>query len=1106
MKLNLHLKLKYLLCIITSIALAQEPVSTKTVDIKGKILSGVNDKALEIRKGEAVMGATVVVVGTTKGTQTDLDGNFVIKDVPVGSKISVSFFGFKTEIFEVDGSKSDFSVNMASDAIELDPTVVVGYGAMKKSQVNSSNVSVSEKEIGRTINIDVASALQGRATGVQVTQTSGAPGAASSVIIRGTGSINGSQPLYVIDGVPLDVGEGNVSAFNPADVESMEVLKDAAATAIYGSRGSNGVVLITTKRGKEGKGRIDFDAMAGVQNVWRKLDVLDANQYKAFMKDVYTNSGDFTAAGNNTAYTTYNNTDPAILAKQSNTNWLDQLLQTGSIQNYNIRASGGSANANYALGLGYFNQQGTQKGNGYDRYSFRVNSDVSPKKWLKIGESMSFSRETSKKGIDFAENALTGNPLMDVYNREYTSSNSPSTPYTKVYDPSLPLINQPNAFGRYNPEGSTITGFNDMRNPVAANTFIRKSKEKFRIFGNVYAEIDISQATGIAAIKGLKYRANFGIDIFKESSVEITDKFEAGQTAIRYPRTIVRNEERTNFSNTVNHLLMYNRSIGLHDIGATVGMDAQFFRSSNLNATAQDFPEGIYAIGKNLQTDRTTGYTIGGEPFENGLYGYLGRINYAYKNTYMATINARYDGSSRFGPNNKYGFFPSASLGWRISNMKFMDNVKVVSELKLRVGWGLTGNQEIGNFRYLQLLEPDIIRYPLANSVNQGQVPTRGLANPNLKWEAAQQFNAGIDFGLLKNKILINLDAYIKNSNDMLVPVSIPALSGATDAPFLERVQYFTNIGSISNKGIELSVLYRSEAKEFKYSFGPNVSFISNQVTALATDKPGAPIIDGNGVSNVEVAQPVSYFRGYIYEGVIQTQAEADAYVGNSTVGGIIGDIANKKKGVGDAKFKDVNGDGKISDVDRVNIGSPIPWMNFGFSADASFKGFDFKLFLQGSIGQEIYNNQRAGLEDMSNGGGPQDKNQLSTVLNRSTRKNPTDMPLAYTNDPAQNSRISSRWVENGSFMRIKNVQLGYSLPENFLKKLFKTDDPISMRFYIQTQNLFTLTSYKGFDPELANFGRDANGREVISAQVAGYDTGSYPQARTYSAGLQFSF
>ncbi len=1102
MKLNFYSKLKILLLFCASLAFAQETTSTKTIDVKGKIVSGVDDKALDVRKGDGIIGATVVVVGTTRGTQTDFEGNFLIKDVPVPSKISVSFFGFKNEIFDVDGSKSDFTISMSSDAIMLTETAVVGYGEMKRSQVTSSNVNVGAKDIARTINIDVASALQGRATGVQVTQTSGAPGAASSVNIRGNGSINGSQPLYVVDGVPLDVSEGNVSAFNPADVESMEVLKDAAATAIYGSRGSNGVVIITTKRGKDGKGRIEFDAMAGVQNVWRKLDVLDATQYKAYMKDVNTNSGDSASVVNN-AYIT---TDQSTLAKQANTNWLDQLLQTGSIQNYNIRASGGNANANYALGIGYYNQQGTQKGNGYDRYSFRVNSDITPKKWLKIGEAISFSRETSKKGIEFAENALTGNPLLPVFNTEYTSANS-LTPYNKVYDPSLPLIDQPNAFGRFNQENRTITGLNDMRNPVAANTFIRSTKEKFRIFGNVYAEFDISQAIGVVALKGLKYRANFGVDIFKETSVDIRDKFEAGLTAIRYPRTEVSNEERTNFSNVVNHLLMYNRTIGEHDIGVTVGMDAQYFRSTNLQASAFDFPEGIYAIGSNIQTDRSSGYVISGRTLENGLYGYLGRVNYAYKNTYMATINARYDGSSRFGPNYRYGVFPSISLGWRVSNMKFMENVKVVSELKVRVGWGLTGNQEIGNFRYLQLINPDIIRYPLGNNIYQGQAPTRGLANPNLKWESAQQFNAGIDLGLLKNKILINIDAYIKNSVDMLVPVSVPALSGATDAPFLERVQYFTNIGSISNKGLELSVLYRSENKEFKYSLGPNVSFLSNKVTSLSTDKPGGPIIDGNGVSNVEVGEPVSYFRGYVYDGVIQTKQEADSYVGNKTVSGsILADISNKRKGVGDAKFKDVNGDGIISEKDRVNIGSPIPWMTFGFSFDASYKGFDFKLFVQGSVGQKIYNKQRSDLEGMKNGGGPQDANQLESVVNRSTRTNPTNMPLAYTNDPAQNTRISSRWVEDGSFMRIKNVQLGYSLPEKFLKKVFKSEDAISMRFYIQAQNLLTITPYLGFDPELANFGRDSNGRRVISSQVAGFDEGSYPQARTYSAGLQFSF
>lgn len=1102
MKLKVFIKLKFVLLLLATISFAQDEAK-KTIDIKGVVKYSADDKAIGVSKGEGVIGATIAVEGTSRGTVVnDVDGNFTLKDVPIGSKLTFNFSGLKKETVLVDGSKTDFEINMTTDAVQLIEVVSVGYGYIPRSQVNSSNVSVSRKSMEQTINVDAASALQGRAAGVNVTQTSGAPGAASSVNIRGVGSINGSQPLYVIDGVPLDVSEGNLSNFNPADFESMEVLKDAAATAIYGSRGSNGVVIITTKRGKSGKGRIEFDAMAGIQNVWNKLEVLNADQYKAFMKDVYTNSGDATATGVNQAYTTK---DPAILAKQGNTNWLDQLLQTGSIQNYNIRASGGNENANYAVGLGYFNQQGTQKGNGYDRYTFRVNSDIIPKKWLKVGEALSFARETSKKGIDFADGALTGSPLMPVYNTEYTSANS-ITPYSTVYDPTLPLINQPNAFSRLNAQNSTIIGNNDFRNPVAANTFIRDLTEKYRIFGNVYAEIDISKALGIKAIEGLKWRSSFGVDIFTESKQAIRDKFEGGLSADRIDRTEVTQTERTNFSNVVNHLLMYNKSFANdHDLGVTVGMDAQYFRNKTLVATAQDFPQGLYTIGA---TQSSVYLRPDGKILENGLYGFLGRINYAYKNTYMATINARYDGSSRFANDFKYGFFPSISLGWRISNMKFMENIKIISELKLRVGWGLTGNQEIGNFRYAQVISTDIIRYSLGNTVYPGIAPTRGLANPNLKWESAQQFNAGVDVGIYKNRVLLNIDAYMKNSYDMLVPVSIPALSGATDAPYYERVSYFTNIGSISNKGLEIAILYRNESREFKYSLGPNVSFISNKVTALATDKPGQPIFDFNGVSYIEVNEPVSYFRGYVYDGVIQTQAEADSYVGNQTIaGGGLADLGvNVKKGVGDAKFKDVNNDGVLDSKDRVNIGNPIPFMNFGFSADASYKGFDFKLFLQGSVGQEIYNNQRKGLEAMDNGGGPQDKNQLVSVLDRSTRAKPTNMPLAYTKDPAQNSRPSSRWVEDGSFVRLKNIQIGYSIPAKLLTKMFKTDDQISLRFYIQAQNLITLTAYKGFDPELANLGKDANGRDVISSQVAGYDRGSYPQPRTYSVGLQFTF
>lgn len=1092
-------KLLVLSAFAFSTAFAQDK---KTIDIKGTILYAADDKSMGASKGDPIIGATVIVDGTTKGTTADLDGNFELKAVPVGSKLKITFSGLKDVELDVDGSTNNFNISMKTDAIEIDEFVVQGYGEVRKTDKTTSSVSVGAKDMARTINQDLSQALQGRAAGVSVTQTSGSPGAASSVNIRGVGSLNGSQPLYVIDGIPLDVTNGNVQNFNPADVETMEVLKDAAATAIYGSRGANGVVLITTKRGKKGAGKIDFDAMYGVQNVWKTLDLLDANQYKEYMKDIY--SSNKTAIP--VAYTTQ---DP----RQANTDWQKELLQTGNIQNYNIRASGGSDIATYSIGLGYFRNDGTLKKSDYDRYTLRINTDITPKKWLKVGESLSFSKETNNQGIDWgglSSWGLRGNPLMPVYNTDASIGSNPT------YDPTKPLDQQPNAFGRPIFYNQSVIGVNDMVNPVALNTFTNNRKEKYRIFGNVFTEVEIGQFLGIDALKGLKARASFGVDVLTGFDKNYRDIFDGGvrnDDNVVPTRTTISNNRFTNFSSTTDYSLSYNKEIKDHSLAVVAGFSAQFFRQQNLGAEAKDFIPGLYEFEANTNTDRRTNYNIGSQKNENGLVGYLGRINYSFKNTYMITANVRYDRSSRFGPNYRGGFFPSVSAGWRINNMNFMKGIKTISDLKLRAGVGITGNQEIGNYLYTQQIYSGILRYPLANgTIYNAYAPTRGLANNDLRWESVAQYNVGVDLGLYKNKILFTADAYIKESYDMLVNVSLNALSGATDAPFFNQPTTLENIGKISNKGIELALVYRNDNGPFKFSVSPNVSFIKNTVTALKSTLPTDNLIDGNQISYSTPGFPAAYFNGFVFDGIIQNAADSASYAGNSVTitdgNSVINDVIQVKKGLGDAKFKDLDGDGKITVADRTKIGSPIPNMTFGLSFDATFYNFDFKLFLQGVTGNSIYNSQRQGLEGMQNGGGPKDANQLASVANRWTPTNTnTNIPRANNGDPTQNARPSSRWIEDGSYMRIKNVQIGYSIPSKLLQKMMRTEDGVSLRFYIQVQNLLTVTAYKGFDPELANFSRDPNtGRDVISAAVAGYDTGQYPQPRTISAGLQFSF
>lgn len=1048
--------------------------NTATNDISGTIISAENDKELGISKGDPVIGATIRIKGTGVGTATDVDGNFKLTNVPVGSILEISYSGFKNQQLAVEVGKSEYPISLSVDSKELDEVVAVGYQEMKRSQVTGSNVSVSEKDMKATINSGLDQALQGRAAGVTVTQSSGSPGAAASVVIRGQGSLNGAQPLYVIDGVPL--GYENLNMLNPSDIETMEVLKDASAAAIYGARGANGVVLITTKRGKNGKGKVEFDAMYGVQNVWKKLDVLDKDQYLNYVNDINSSKPlrPYTPAFSQDSIARFWGNGG------KGTNWQDEILRQGKIENYNLSARGGNANASYAISVGYFKNSGVLLNSDFDRFSTRINTDMKPKKWLKIGQNVSFSRSQSNYGSEFGgsmQAALTGSPLIPVY------ANLPG-------DPILWGANR----------NSFIYGANDMINPVALNTVKTNNQVQTRFLGNVFAEIGIGTFLGIAALEGLKFRTNIGADFFTQKTLSVNN-------AINYPSysafTAIKtvNDDRDhNFMWLIDNTLSYSKSIKKHEFTALAGISSQYFYRSRVTAGGSNFPLSINTVGQASDEIRS----VGGADYDNSLLGYIGRVNYAYNNKYLITTNIRYDGSSRFGPNNKFGVFPSVSVGWRISNEAFMKNALWISDLKVRVGYGLTGNQEIGNYRYSQVIIPNIIRYPLGSPdqvILPGTAPTLSLANPNLKWESSEQLNFGLDFAILRNSLSLTVDYFEKNSKGMLVKVPLAGTSGITGSGSGDDVGqpgFLTNIGSVSNRGIEIMVSYRNENGPFKFSVSPNGTFLWNNVDALA---PGLPqIFDNNGITVTRVGQPIGSFFGYQTDGILQSTADGVNYVGNSTAVG----QAFGKALPGDQKFVDINNDGVINAADRVFLGNPIPKFSYGITAEARFVGFDLRIFVQGVQGVSIYNQQRISIAGMQNGG-PPDGNQSTEILGRWTPTNPSNTtPRAVTSDPAQNTRVSNRWIEDGSYLRIKSVQIGYSLPEALLKKIFRTEDGVSFRFYLQAQNLFTFTSYRGFDPEVGPTLTATDGR--IATSGVGVDNGTYPQPRTFSGGVQISF
>jgi len=1042
-------------------AFSQETVDNK-ITVSGQIVAA--EKSDGLSKGDPLVGVTISIKGTTKGTVTDIDGNFKLENVPVGAKLVVSYIGFSPQEILVTEGKLNYNIPLNLDTKQLDEVVAMGYGTQKKRDVTGATVSVSEKDMRLTINTGLDQALQGRAAGVTVTQVSGQPGASANVNIRGIGSVNGSQPLYVIDGVPIDLGTGpqnssstNLNLINPNDIETMEILKDASAAAIYGARGANGVVLITTKRGKSGKGTIEYNGSVGVDETWKRLDVLNANQYRGLYNEVYTN------AASRKMYT-----NDSLVSQHANTNWQDKIFQQGIIQDHSVTARGGNEFATYSIGLGYYKQSGILRKSDFERFTFRVNSDIRPKKWLAIGESFSFARSTGISGVGAGEQlgaATRTSPTINVFSRPQDTLN----------------------IGGYGGQILNVTGFNDGINPVANNAFTTNTNINNRILGNVYTEVEI--------LKGLKYRVNAGADLIFRDNTSIGDRYFYGQLEgrNRINKTVAYNRDLS-LSWLLDNTLTYSKKVGRHDFSGLVGYLSQYFYNSGFSASGATYPSQINTIGASLDA---RSFNASGANSEASLLGYIARATYVYNDLLMFTANARYDGSSRFGSANKFGFFPSFSAGWRISNMEFMKNYQWISDMKLRAGYGLTGNQDLanipnGNYLFTQIIYPDIIRYPLGpnSTIQPAAAPTSGLANRNLRWESVTQANIGLDVALLQNSITLNVDAFLKQSSGILIPVPINALSGVQNAPFFTAPSFFKNAGDVRNTGIEAAITYRNEKNAFKFSISPNFTLIKNEVIKLEGDAPAGSAVNipnVGGITRTQAGHPIGSFYGFVTDGLIQSSADSASYAGNDV-------SRSSPASLGDIRFKDLNNDGKINDQDRTFIGKPNPTVSYGLNLRASYKGFDFALFVQGAAGMQIYNAYRVDLESMKGGN---DQNQLTSVLDHWTPTNTnTDMPRVALGDPSLNTRPSDRWVENGDFWRIKSMQLGYSLPESVLKALFRTQDGISMRFYVGAQNLLTVTAYKGFDPEIAS----------LDPTATGIDFGSFPQARRFLGGLQFSF
>ncbi len=989
-------------------------------------------------KGEGLPGATVLIKGTTSGVSTDVNGAFTLRVPETGKTLVISSVGMQSTEVEI-GTKTTFAIALKADVKSLEEVVVVGYGTVRKSDITGSVASVQPRELTQVATPNVTQALQGRVAGVDVSQNSGEPGGATRIRIRGVGSLNNSDPLYVVDGFQTN----DISFLAPGDVASMEILKDASATAIYGSRGANGVILISTKRGKSGAPKFSFDAYRGVQQAWRQQSLLNASQYATLRKEAYANDG-VTLDPNSSELSRLNN---AIATNMQGTNWQNEVLQSGAIQNYSLNVLGGTDAARYSLTGTYFSQDGILKNSGMKKYFIRFNNDYNLTKWLTAGLSAAFSStDRTAASTDLYSGvfntALRVDPLTPVYSA--TTGN-----YGRADIP-----NESNPVRLVNEQAGNKSGYNLFN----ANTYIEA-----------------------AIVKGLKFRSQFGINYGITHNKSYLPQFFVDVVEQRANSSLT--DTRTQTAQWVaSNYLTYDVNFGKdHHLTALLGTEAQRSQYDGMQITAYDVPANQDLRYLSSSRNATT-YNLGQVlPSDESLLSFYGRANYSYKDRYLLTATLRYDGSSRFLNTKRWGTFPSFAFGWNVTEESFMKNIPQISLLKFRAGWGQVGNQNsAANYGYVTTLTGGS-RYVFGNQIVEGFASSTA-SNPELKWETTTSSNVGVDLGFFNNSLNVTADYFVKKTSDMIVRVPIPVFAGVGPP--------FANAGSMQNNGIELAVNYRNKtAGGLQYDFGLNFTHIKNQVTSLGG---GAPIesADVSRVGNMtrtEVGREIAYFYGLKTAGVFHSQEELSAYSKD-------GKAIQPNAKVGDLKFVDLNGDGVIDGNDRTYLGSATPSFTYGFNTNLAYKGFDLRIFFQGTQGVELVN----GLDYFTRNSTGKWNSQVSR-LDRWTPENPTsNEPRMTLTDANENSRFSDRYVQNGSYLRLRNTQLGYTIPTAVTKKWSLSN----LRVYVSVDNLLTFTKYKGLDPEIGDYGYNGN----YNPLGYGVDLGTYPQPRTFRGGLTVNF
>jgi TonB-linked SusC/RagA family outer membrane protein len=1000
--------------------------------------------------GNPLPGATVAIKGTKTSVQTDANGNFSI-NAPDNAILIISYTGFKSQEIAVNG-QSVLKVNMSKLTKGLDEVVVVGYQSQKRSTISGAVTTVNVEDVSK-IPIGFADqALQGQASGVRITQSTGQPGDGIAMRIRGVGSVNNNEPLYIIDGVPTQDGINFLAA---DDIATLTVLKDAASAAIYGARSSNGVVVITTKSGKSGKTSINYSAYAGIQTHGYLTPMTNAAEYKTLFNEMVANDNVGLAQNNPLIKSPIPDSIP-----MANTNWLGAIFRTAPVQDHELSISGGNEKTQYSVSGNFFRQNGIILNSNYDRYTLRTKLITEVTGKLRIGTNLSFSYY-DKNSIGSSGDGLGGNGGSVVR-------------YALFRDPAIPIYASP---GVYSDLPQYPGFFGDGYNPVGLANNTSNIEKQFRGFGDVFIEYSIFQ--------NLVFKTDFGGDVLLTQD-KTFDLNWGTNGRINNPNTLV--EKQTSSENMVwNNTFRYNKSFnGLHNFNFLIGTEAVGNTTIYNSETQQKFPTQIPTLeflGNGLSPEIATE-----SEQQWALMSFLANANYNYNNEFFVTGSARRDGSSRFGPANRWGNFFSGAVGWSLMNEKwFTDLLPIVSRMKIRASYGQLGNQNIGDYPWASVVgsalnASNVSNYVLGSppAVAQGMTIST-LGNPNVKWETSTQTDAGLDIAIVQEKLSLTVDYFNKVTSNMLVAVPLPMIGGSASAPYI-------NDGSVQNKGFEFDLQYRNMDHKLKYSIGGNLATIQNKVLSIPVPIQGGRIDNGVYATLTTAGHPIGSFYGYQMIGIFQNKADifTSAYQG---------------PGVrpGDVKYKDFNGDGKIDANDRTFLGSAIPKFTYGFTANLSFMNFDCFILFQGSYGNKIYMQVNQDIEGFYR---PFNVTQRVYDTRWHGERSSNTMPLvSWLDQPNNIKEPSSRFLADASYCRLKNVQLGYNIPKKLVNKLHIK----GLRFYLTATNLITITKYPGLDPEM-HTSNNVTVEKYPSDVAAGIDWGTYPAAKSYIIGANLSF